>query len=434
MKRNSEIEIASDMLLLVVHIHKYKNISLNAELDNYKTLSNAERKCIKQIVYQTVRNIIFIDYIINKYTDINSLKESPFVLNLIRVFISQVIFRNDVDEKTIFKNVMNICKDRCDKTNIKFVNGILKEFLSSSDELVLPDKTDEINYLSVVYSYPIWIVKYWLIAHGFENVEKICMENNKDIKIYACLNTMILNKTLIFKSLNKDELIFNRDDENGSLIFLDRPKMYMNSYTYKNGLLFFIDKSATKIIDILAPEKNSNLLIMTYNNTSLSLYASLYMENSGNIDCISQSDHQVLKLSREKRRLKFNNINEKVEDFLIYNQQYQGKYDFVALDAQSSELGLIKRNPFRKFTYQYQDIKTFVNMQRSMLENASRYVSDNGKILYTNATISQHENIENVNWFVENFDFEIIEMHQLLPGVDNVDSDGVFIALFRKKS
>ncbi len=67
-----------------------------------------------------------------------------------------------------------------------------------------------------------------------------------------------------------------------------------------------------------------------------------------------------------------------------------------------------------------------------MLLNASHYLKDKGQLLYITTTISQKENIDNINWYIDNFDFEIKEIHQTLPGVDS-NSYGVFIALLERK-
>ena len=88
-------------------------------------------------------------------------------------------------------------------------------------------------------------------------------------------------------------------------------------------------------------------------------------------------------------------------------------------------------------------------MQKEILKNAVRYVRPGGHLIYSTCTISSKENTGVREWALKNLPLEAESLDpfipkilkrltteegylQLLPGIH--DTDGFFIARFRKKS
>ena len=83
-----------------------------------------------------------------------------------------------------------------------------------------------------------------------------------------------------------------------------------------------------------------------------------------------------------------------------------------------------------------------------ILHNAASYVRPGGTLIYSTCTLNGRENLDNVNWFCENYPFETESIDrfipeelrsettsegylQLIPGIHR--SDGFFAARIRKK-
>jgi 16S rRNA (cytosine967-C5)-methyltransferase len=110
--------------------------------------------------------------------------------------------------------------------------------------------------------------------------------------------------------------------------------------------------------------------------------------------------------------------------------------DRVLVDAPCSGLGVIRRKPEIK----YKDPSEFDRLpvvQAEILDTASRYVKENGFLVYSTCTVSKAENEEVVKQFLAfHKDFE--------PAMDNdlfmqtitpemYGSDGFFIAKLRRR-
>jgi 16S rRNA (cytosine967-C5)-methyltransferase len=82
-----------------------------------------------------------------------------------------------------------------------------------------------------------------------------------------------------------------------------------------------------------------------------------------------------------------------------------------------------------------------VKIQRNIMLNASKYVKQEGKLIYSTCTLNKVENNENINWFIQknpqfklekiNFgDFEniIYDEKGYITVLPNDNMDGFFIA------
>jgi 16S rRNA (cytosine967-C5)-methyltransferase len=82
------------------------------------------------------------------------------------------------------------------------------------------------------------------------------------------------------------------------------------------------------------------------------------------------------------------------------------------------------------------------------LDKVAKYVKTGGKLIFSTCTVYQGENIDNRNWFLENYEFEPVSLNeylpeklhsetteqgylQLIPGIHN--TDGFFISKFQRK-
>ena len=83
----------------------YSNIALNKQLKQAKEekieIDKRDISFISEIVYGTVSWKLTIDEIIKKYSNIKIKKISPWILNILRMSIYQIIFLNKVPKSAI---------------------------------------------------------------------------------------------------------------------------------------------------------------------------------------------------------------------------------------------------------------------------------------------------------------------------------------------
>ena len=132
---------------------------------------------------------------------------------------------------------------------------------------------------------------------------------------------------------------------------------------------------------------------------------------------------------------------------MVEDESVIGKADIVIADLPCSGLGVIGQKADIKYNTSKEKLSELVDLQRKMLSVVHKYVKPGGILLYSTCTINKDENLSNVKWFIDNFDFEMDSLKpyvstniksdtvekgylQLLPGVHN--TDGFFIARMKK--
>ena len=88
-------------------------------------------------------------------------------------------------------------------------------------------------------------------------------------------------------------------------------------------------------------------------------------------------------------------------------------------DVPCSGLGIIRRKPEIKYKTKA-ELKDLPNIQKKILENASKYVKVGGTLVYSTCTIQDSENIDVIKQFLsQNENFELVPIENINVDLDN---------------
>lgn len=444
-----EREIAIKILLDVFQNGAYNNIALRNYFKNVD-LNKQQKAFITDIVNGTLRNLIYIDFVIDTYSKTKTKKMKPVILNVLRISLYQIYFMDKVPEHAICNSAVNIVKKYKLEGLTGFVNGVLRTVIKNKEIDLLKD-LNKIDYLAVKYSYDKWIIQYWLSEYSYEEVEQMCIANNNRKKVTLCLNTNLGSKKEIIEKLKNEGV----EIENGYLcensLNILKSDDIAKLTAFQEGLFHVMGESSQYAIDVLNPKENSRILDLCSAPGGKSFYASYKMNNTGEIVCCDIHEHKIKLIEDSVDRLKLKNIKVKINDATKLNSDFVEKFDYVMVDAPCSGLGIVGKRPEIKYTKTFDDIQELANLQKDILKNAIKYLNEDGVLLYSTCAISKRENILNVNWILENSDLKLDDLNdfkfcknkkskdydlnviEILPTVEN-NMDGFFVAKFSKKS
>ena len=103
-------------------------------------------------------------------------------------------------------------------------------------------------------------------------------------------------------------------------------------------------------------------------------------------------------------------LNEEPKDLLLF----KGFFDYVFVDAPCSGEGMFRKNPETISEWSKNNVVMCANRQKEILEIASKLVADDGKLIYSTCTFNKQEDEEIVEWFLDNFDFELEDVDDLI--------------------
>ncbi len=471
-------EIALKILYKIDNEKAYSNIVLNEMIkQNKKELEDRDIGLISEIVYGTTTWKLTLDEIIKKYSKIKLKKISPWILNILRMGIYQIVFLDKIPKSAAVNESVNLAKRYGHKASSSFVNAILRKVTVKDYEEFFQLK-DDIQRISVTNSMPIWIVEELAKELSMEKVEQIAKNSNLRPDLSIRINNLqIADEGEIYKQkdqkeisgqklkakISKSDLIRRLEEKNikveqgllKDFLILKNAKNIENMEEFRQGLFTIQDETAGLIPIILNPNKTDVILDACSSPGGKTTYLAEMMENQGKIEAWDIHEHRTKLVENTAKRLGITNIKTKVNDATIYDEKYKEKFDKILLDVPCLGLGVLRRKPDIKWQKSKEDIEEITKTQKQILENCSQYLKNGGELVYSTCSILKQENDNIINEFlnehkefytekinikknnkIQNKDFfeKYITNDNYLQVYQNNETDGFFICKMKKNN
>jgi 16S rRNA (cytosine967-C5)-methyltransferase len=108
------------------------------------------------------------------------------------------------------------------------------------------------------------------------------------------------------------------------------------------------------------------------------------------------------------------------------------RFDLIIADVPCSGSGTWSRTPEQLIFFQEKKVEEYSFLQRKIVCNVVKKLKENGFLLYITCSVFKNENEENINFFHNNLELELIEA-KYVKGYQ-MQSDTLFAGLFKKKT
>lgn len=441
-------EVALKTLYRINNEGAYSNIALDEEISkNAQKLNAKDIGLISEIVYGVITWKLTIDEIIKKYSKIRLKKISPWILDILRLSIYQIVFLDKIPKSAAVNEGVNLAKRYGHRSSSGFANAILRK-VEKQDYEDFKNIKDEKERLSKQYSMPLWIIEE-LMGEGLEleKIEEICISSNIRPKVSIRINTLKTNKEEL-KHIFENENIKATDGILKDFLVLDKAKNIEKLESFKNGLFTVQDEAAGLTSLILDPKKGENILDACSSPGGKTTYIAQLVENEGQIIAFDIHEHRTRLVEQNAKRLGVNIIETKVQDASKFEEKYVNKFDKILLDVPCLGIGVLKRKPDIKWQKKKEDIKEISEIQYKILENCTKYLKPKGELVYSTCSILKEENenlikrflqknkefkLEKIENIEEEFFIKYLKNDQFLQVYQNKMTDGFFICKLSKK-
>ena len=429
-------KIALDILIEYERENTYTNLSLKKHLRNIE--NERDKKFISALVYGVIEKKIFLDFYISKFSSVKLKKINVVVLTILRMGFYQLQFMN-VPQSAACNTSVTLAKTNGQYKSAGFVNAILRKLATDFDKVVLPEK-NTIEYLSVKYSISQKNAQKLIDTFGLNGFVEFMDNINSSVNyLYAAVNTKKVNSSELIEQLEKNGIVANLTEFDG-LIKISSGFNIENSDCFKKGLFHII--GYTSYIAAMAAKPDNNQVV--YDVCSApggKTFAIAYKTNNTNkIYSFDLHEHKIANVKNSCERLGLENIVCSVMDATCFNESLVESADVVLCDVPCSGLGMIFKKPDIK--YKDIDFDSIVCTQKKILSNASKYLKNSGKLIYSTCTVNKEENIDVINEFLNDnsdfyldTDYEIYKNQKgqalILP--DENHSEGFYVAVLSKK-
>ena len=392
---------------------------------------------------------IQIDYILDSFSKVTVNKMKPPIREILRSAVYQLRYMDSVPDSAVCNEAVKLTQ-RKGFYNLKpFVNGVLRTIAREMDQVKFPSREENlVRSLSVEYSMPEQLVERWLDAYGEETTEKILKDFLEEKPLTVRCRTYLNSQEAIVKSLTDQGVKVEPAPYLPYACHISGFDHILALDAFINGKILVQDVSSMLVAEAADPQKGDYVIDVCAAPGGKSLHVGDKMEGFGTVDARDVSQYKVNLIEENIRRTNSINVQAKVQDATIFDQESELLADIVLADVPCSGYGVIGKKPDIKYRVTPQKQEEIVILQRTILDRAANYVKPRGTLIFSTCTIAKEENEENMMWFLQNYPFKLEsldqclpeELHsettalgylQLLPGVHK--TDGFFIAKFRRK-
>lgn len=393
-------EIAADAMLEIMEDGAYNNMALRRLLRQNGAMPPKDRALVTEIVNGTLRNLYYIDHVLNQFSKTKTVKMKPWVLAVLRTAVYQMYFMK-IPDSAACNEAVKLIAERGLEPLKGFVNGVLRTVGREKENIVLP-KEGTGEFLSIQYSHPLWLIKMWIAYFGYEETERLCSANNCPPDVTIRVNTLKAKKESLKTELEQKGTTVVDGRLVSCALHLKKTADIGGLKAFVDGLFHVQDESSQLAVEIMNPKKGEAILDLCAAPGGKSFTIAEKMENVGRLVCGDIYEHKIELISQGAERLGITIIEAIQQDATQYNEDYAHAFDRVLVDAPCSGLGLMGKKPDIRLKKNGDEIDHLIPIQRQILENGARYVKQGGILVYSTCTLCKKENEKNVEWFLKN--------------------------------
>ena len=421
-------EIAAEALMEIMTAEAYNNMTLRRLLRQNGAMPRQDRAFVTEVVNGTLRNLIYIDHVLNTFSKTKTEKMKPWLLAVMRSAVYQMYFM-DVPDSAACNEAVKLAGVRGYASLKGFVNGVLRTAAKKKNEIPMPE-TGTAEYLSVAYSHPLWLVRMWMAYYGYEDAEKICLFDNEAPDVTIRVNTLKTNKKELKEMLEAAGVEVTEGHISENALHLTKTADLSRLEAFQKGFFHVQDESSQLAVKILDPQKGDTVIDLCAAPGGKSFTASQYCGENGKLVSCDLYEQRAALTKKGAERLNIKNLQAFQNDATVFNPDL-GTFHRVLCDVPCSGFGVIRRKPEIK----YKSLSEFDNLpeiQLQILETSVKYLRPEGRIMYSTCTVRQAENRNVIDAFLnKHAEFEIVSEKTLMPHTDG--TDGFYFCVLRGK-
>lgn len=414
-------EIAYDAFVQVMDLHKSPDEAL-AELyaSKGRDLKRIDRNFVKEILYGGLRWYSKIFWILQNTAKRDLGKSSPEIRAALVLGTYQIFYMDRVPDRAAVNESAEYIRSRSQAHAVSFVNGILRQIARRAEYFAKPDKKAlPVEYLSLQFAHPQWIVRRWYQHFKFERMEQMLAANNQPPPWSARINSIKTPLTeahqLQQNLLRQEKTHTDKRPLRSALTFKDAPNLN-NDSLFANGYYTIQDEASQLIGFLVDPQPNQCVVDAAAGPGGKLSHVYELGQASLKLIAIEKSPSQMERAKETMARLGHDKVIWIERDFLDWRPEDK-KPDKILLDAPCSGLGVLRRHPEGKWQKQLSIIGHMAEQQRQLITHALSCLSPGGELIYSVCSFEPEETAHHVAWLREKFGdkIELISPLSRLP-------------------
>jgi len=403
------------------------------ELGNFpeNKLSQIEdsRYFVMELVHGCIKKHVILEWIMNRW-----IKNTPSFLTqaVIHIGFYQILFMSNIEIYAAINECVEAAKKQSNGLgSAKLVNAVLRKCDRESKKLIR-DLEKEKDFLRL--SHPEKLFNSWIAQYGKDKAKDLANWNNQPAKTIIRINQSRISVEKFKEELNQNKIdqVVHSSSKNEIFFIVPRKVSVVKIPGYKEGWFTVQDPATINAVDLLDPKENETILDACAAPGGKTILIAERMNSEKNITAMELHEDRIPRLFENLKRNHFEKINVISGDARNLKKYFGNKvFDGILLDVPCSNTGVLQRRSDARWRVNPKRIKELNKLQFSILENCSKFISSNGRIVYSTCSLEQEENELLLDkWISQNKGFYIEKSIKIFP--PDTLTDGGYAALIRR--
>jgi 16S rRNA (cytosine967-C5)-methyltransferase len=399
-----------------------------------------DRALATDLVLGTLRSRAALDYQLQQFSARPLSRLDEPVLDSLRLAAYQILYLSRLPISAVVNDAVSMIKASRVRSAAPFANAVLRRLAGSRSGLKWPSRPEVssgdarrdalLEFLSITYSHPPWLVNRWLERHGEAVTEEWLRFNNQAPAITLATNRLRTTRDeLAARLLAEDVRTVPTAFATQGLTVVAGP--VLKTRTFREGYCLIQDEASQLVAELVDAEGAQSVLDacaspggktialaaqvdMTGEMTEDMTAASAFRQNKGRVVATDVRRRRIRLLVETLQRCQAQSVRAvqvSATDALPF---LEGAFDRVLVDAPCSGLGTVRRDPDIRWRRTESDFQILSQQQRELLRRVAPMVSVGGRIIYSTCSSEPDENEEVVTAFLaEHADFSVLPIASL---------------------
>ena len=406
-------------------------------------LSGPDAALCSRIVYGVMQHQMLLDFYIGAYCSQKPDHLQPPLLEILRIGAYQILYLDKIPDSAAVNTSVELAKLSKRGQASGLVNAVLRKLSQNKETLPsIPDR-DEVQRLSIQYSYPKWLTKRMVKLLGREEAERFLASNNQIAPLTIQVNPLKTTTETLMAELRQAGVDVRPHVWVPDCLELSGTGDLTALPAFQEGK-FLVQDPAARLVSLVANVRpGQKVLDVCAAPGGNSLSAAFAMAGQGSIVACDLRENKLKRIQESAGRLGVNIITTHAADGRVFRPEWESAFDVVLVDAPCSGLGIIRKKPDTRYK-KADDLFTLPVVQAAILDNAARYVRPGGTLVYSTCTILPEENEQVTEAFLvehTNFTLAPFELPQPVGKTDGSltlwpqrhDTDGFYICRMTRR-
>ncbi len=267
----------------------------------------------------------------------------------------------------------------------------------------------------------------WLYEHGKkelgENWDQILTNLNTPAPVCLRANRLKITREDLIKALANEDIHAHIAPETDDGVILNERKNVFTSQAFKAGFFEIQDGASQQVAPLVGAKPGDRVIDACAGGGGKTLHLAALMKNKGKIIAMDITERKLQSLRERCTRNGVDIAEVRVIESMKTIKRLEKTADAVLLDVPCTGLGVLRRNPDKKWKITPEEIARLILLQREILENYSSMVKVGGRLVYATCSCLPSENELQVEDFLNKTGqaWKLVAQKKFVPGENGYD-------------